>query len=105
VSGEGELVELAKVRAAQAELGQRLDELAGQGIRPIPAEELEGLVMAKGDETQQVAFRFEASLLKRLDAHAERMGGTVLGLKCSRADAVRNLLLKALAVEESKAKR
>lgn len=99
--------DLGKVREAQAELERRLDALAGQGVRPIPAEELEALIMGKRTEgeTAPVAFRLDAALLKRLDAHAERMREAMPGLTISRTDALRTLLLKALDAEEKRGKR
>jgi hypothetical protein len=103
------VVDLARARKAQATLERRLDALAGQGVRPIPVEELEGLIMAKTKEregeTQPVAFRLETELLKRLDEHAKRMAAETPGLKLTRTDVVRVLLLKGLDAEDKRGRR
>lgn len=46
-------------------------------------------------------FRLPADLLKRLDAHAKRLQRRNPGLRVTRADAVRQLLLSALEAEEA----
>ena len=48
------------------------------------------------DPTQQVAFRLPASLLERLDDEVGVMTKERPGVKVTRADAVRVLLLEAL---------
>ncbi len=97
---------LEALLAAQAELERELVALKAQGVRPIEAHELEELltmVKAKASEggTPVVAFRLDAELLERLQAHAERMSKAMPGVQFSRTDAVRALLLKALEAEES----
>jgi hypothetical protein len=48
------------------------------------------------EKTKQVAFRFSASLIKRLDAYAEKMARETPGLDPRRAAAVRVILEKGL---------
>ena len=48
------------------------------------------------EQDKQVAFRFPAELVERLDRYAQRMGAEMPGLKFSRADAVRVLLERGL---------
>lgn len=50
-----------------------------------------------------VAFRLEDDLLERLDAHAARMIEAAPGLKVTRTDALRVLLMRTLTEEEAKA--
>lgn len=67
-------------------------------VRPVKAKASEG-------GTPVVAFRLDAELLERLQAHAERMSKAMPGVEFSRTDAVRALLLKALDAEERGPKR
>lgn len=96
---------LEALLAAQAELERELVAVKAQGVRPIEAHELEELltmVKARAEGgTPVVAFRLDAQLLERLQAHAERMSKAMPGVEFSRTDAVRALLLKALEAEES----
>ena len=55
--------------------------------------------MAKG-KTTLVAFRFENELLKRIDAYVKQLEQETPGVKSTRAEAVRVLLLRALAEVE-----
>ena len=48
------------------------------------------------DKTTQVNFRLTPELIARLDAHAERMRVKHPGLRATRVDALRILLLDAL---------
>lgn len=63
--------------------------------------------MTKGDEREQVrvAFRWDARLVDRIDAYAERVRADMPGLAFTRTEAVRVLLEKALAVVEEDAPR
>lgn len=50
-----EVIDLERARGAQAELERKLDALAGQDVRPIQADELEGLLMmAKADDRDEL---------------------------------------------------
>jgi hypothetical protein len=49
----------------------------------------------------QVAFRLSDRLLARIDRHAKRMGKEQRGVEFTRADAVRDLLTRALDTIES----
>lgn len=51
------------------------------------------------EPTRQVAFRFPAELVARIDAFAARIADQNPGLEITRADAVRVLLEKALRSE------
>ena len=55
--------------------------------------------------TPLVAFRMAKELTDRLDQHAERMGRAHPGLTFTRADAVRELLTRALDAAEAADKR
>jgi hypothetical protein len=93
-------IDLAKVRAARKQLQNIVrehPELLGEqspenvkGWESILAENEMG-------KTTLVAFRFENELLKRIDAYGKQLEQTTPGLKLARVDAVRVLLLKALA--------
>ncbi len=48
------------------------------------------------------AFRFPASLARRLDKHAERLARERPGLRVTRADALRMLLVEGLDAAEAK---
>lgn len=100
-----ELGDAAALIEAKAELERRL--MLHGDVRPIEAEELGELLMAKskGDEAQLVAFRLKSDLLERLDQHAVRMEQTNPGLTFSRSDAVRVLLTAALEQAEKRDKR
>lgn len=52
-------------------------------------------VMGKSEPTEQVAFRFSRTLIRRIDRHAQRLR-EVTGMHVTRADAVRSLLQNAL---------
>jgi predicted DNA-binding protein len=52
------------------------------------------------EPTKQVAFRLPVSLLKRLDAHAERLRRDAPWSNATRADAARALLTEALEAQE-----
>jgi hypothetical protein len=64
-----------------------------------------GPKMAAKEETEQVAFRFPKSLVKRLDRYATQLAEDHPGLEFSRADAVRTLLTRALDEVEGNDKR
>ena len=55
---------------------------------------------AARDRTRQLAIRLPTSLVDRLDAHAERMRAQARGVRVTRADALRSLLLAALDTVE-----
>jgi len=58
------------------------------------------------EPTTQVAFRLADRMLARLDRHAKRLGKEHAGIKFTRADAVRDLLTRALDdVEQRKSAR
>lgn len=62
--------------------------------------------MAKEDDDREqvrVAFRWDARLVDRIDAYAERVRADMPGLAFTRTEAVRVLLEKALALVESEA--
>ena len=59
----------------------------------------------KNKPAQVVAFRLDAELLGRIDAHAERMSDTTPGVTFTRVDAVRALLTRALDEIEAGEKR
>ena len=52
------------------------------------------------DEQTQVAFRLPNYLLDELDAHVEDMEEQMPGVKITRADAVRSLLIEALGLND-----
>ncbi len=96
--------------AAVALARQRLDRIKNEHpelVGPADAEQwtatlAEDEAMA---ETQQVAFRLPADLVKRLDRHAKRLEEAAPGMTFTRADVVRVLLTKGLDEAETKAKR
>ena len=53
-------------------------------------------------DTNSTGFRMSASMLARLDAYAAEMMKATPGLKFTRSDAVRVLILKALDDHEGK---
>lgn len=57
------------------------------------------------ESTTQVAFRFSDRLLARVDRHAKRLSKAERGVTYTRADAVRDLLLRALDVVEGESKK
>jgi hypothetical protein len=57
------------------------------------------------EPTIQCAFRLPASLVERLDRHAELMSKSQPGMTFTRADVVRVLLVKALDRTEEKGAR
>ncbi len=60
--------------------------------------------MADDDEGKvRVAFRWDAALVERIDAYAERVRADMPGLAFTRTEAVRVLLEKALSVVEAEA--
>lgn len=52
------------------------------------------------ESTTQVAFRLSDRLLARIDRHAKRLGKATSGVVYTRADAVRDLLIRALDITE-----
>lgn len=48
------------------------------------------------EETRQTAFRMTVSLIKRIDAHVERLKAASPGLLVTRADVVRILVTQGL---------
>jgi len=52
-----------------------------------------------------VSFRFSDEILKRVDKHVERMEKNEPGLKFTRADAVRTLVVRALEAIEKGGKK
>ena len=58
-------------------------------------DEEKGLTMPK-EPTTQVAFRFADRLLERIDRHVKRLERAERGVEYSRADAVRDLVTRAL---------
>lgn len=54
----------------------------------------------KAEPAQVVAFRLSAELLERVDVHVARLEATTPGLKFTRTDAVKVLLLQALDVAD-----
>jgi hypothetical protein len=54
------------------------------------------------EPTTQVAFRLADRLLSRVDRHAKRLADEHPGLQFSRADAVRDLLTRALDTTDRK---
>lgn len=57
--------------------------------------------MMPKEPTTQVAFRLSDRLIARVDRHAKRLGKAERGVEFSRADAVRDLLTRALDVVEA----
>ncbi len=55
------------------------------------------------EPTTQVAFRLSDRLLSRVDRHAKQLGKSHPGVKFTRADAVRDLLTRALDVVDKAA--
>ena len=51
---------------------------------------------------QVQAFRLPTGLMKRLDQHAQRLAGERPGLRVTRTDALRMLLMEALDREEAR---
>jgi len=98
-------VDLGQVKAARKTLkeiaSEHPDLLGEKGPENIKGWES---ILAENEmgKTTLVAFRLENELLKRIDAYAKQLESEKPGLKLARADAVRVLLLRALAeVEES----
>lgn len=56
-------------------------------------------VAARKDTKRQVAYRFPADLLARIERYREKLAGEVPGIEVTQANAVRVLLEKALAAE------
>jgi hypothetical protein len=52
------------------------------------------------ESTTQVAFRLSDRLLARIDRHAKRLSKAERGVVYTRADAVRDLLTRALDIAE-----
>ncbi len=97
-------IDLGKVRAARKtlqEIAREHPEILGErGPENVKGWE-STLKEAEMGKTTLVAFRLESELLKRIDAYAKQLEDEKPGLKLARADAVRVLLLRALAqVEE-----
>lgn len=55
---------------------------------------------AETQETRQLSLRLPTSVIERLDAHVARMAERARGVTITRADAIRSLLLDALADAE-----
>jgi hypothetical protein len=53
-------------------------------------------------ENEQVAFRLPKALIKRVDAYAARLEAAQPGMKVTRTDAVRVLLVRALDAAEQR---
>ena len=53
------------------------------------------------EPTTQVAFRFADRMLVRIDRHVKRLERQTRGVEFSRADAVRDLLTRALDAVEA----
>lgn len=98
-------VDLAAVRASRARLralAAAHPELCGEpgadnvsGWTQTLTEDEER--MAK---SEQLAIRMDEDLVARIDAHMEQMQALMPGVKMTRADAIRALILKALGPEE-----
>lgn len=54
------------------------------------------------EPTTQVAVRLTDRLLSRIDRHAKRLGKEQRGVQFNRTDAIKDLLVRALDVVESK---
>src|SRR5262249_42987911 len=99
-------IDLEKVKVARATLkeiaSQRPDLLGEKGPENVKGWET---LLAESEMVKStlVAFRLENELIKRLDAYAKRLEGERPGLKVARVDAVRVLLLRALADVEKPA--
>ncbi len=96
--------------AAVALARQRLDRIKREHPELVgPAGAVEWAATLAEDEamaeTQQVAFRLPADLVKRLDRHAKRLEEASPGMTFTRADVVRVLLTKGLDEAEAKQKR
>jgi len=98
-------IDLAEVKAARKtlkEIASAHPELLGERS-PENIERWESILaedeVAKG-KTTLVAFRFENELLKRIDAYVKQLEQETPGMKSTRAEAVRVLLLRALAEVE-----
>jgi hypothetical protein len=105
MSDEPAIDEVAIARALR-----RLDQLVAEhpelqgptGADNIPAwiavmidENEKGRTMPK-EPTTQVAFRFADRLLERIDRHVKRLERAERGVEYTRADAVRDLVTRAL---------
>jgi len=60
--------------------------------------------MEKKAPMKVIPFRLPADLVKRLDRHAERLRREHPGLNPTRADALRMLLVEALAAKEGRSR-
>ena len=67
--------------------------MVSAGSQPTLVRRMESLEQGK---TTLVAFRFENELLKRIDAYVKQLEQETPGMKSTRAEAVRVLLLRAL---------
>ncbi len=97
-------VDLGQVKAVRRTLkeiaSQHPDLLGERGPENVKGWEA---ILAENEmgKTTLVAFRLENELLKRIDDYAKRLEESTPGLTLTRVDAVRVLLLRALAqVEE-----
>ncbi len=99
-------VELGQVKAARGTLkeiaSQRPDLLGEKGPENVKGWES---ILAENEmgKTTLVAFRFENELLKRIDAYVKQLEQETPGVKLARVDAVRVLLIRALAEAEKPA--
>ena len=75
-------------------------------IQPLPngAKPSYTDTMGKKTTTELVAFRLDEDLIKKLDAYAASVAAANPGLKPTRTDAVRMLLLQALETATAKRK-
>ncbi|MBV8760122.1 MAG: hypothetical protein JO257_22715 [Deltaproteobacteria bacterium] len=67
--------------------------------------EIDTMAKTKKGNTPLVAFRLDEKIVKDLDAHARRMSAATPGVTFTRADALRALLIPALAAAEAADKR
>ena len=96
-------IDLEKVKAARRtlkEIATEHPDLLGESS----PENVEGwqsiLTENEMAKTTLVAFRLENELLKRIDAYVKQLEQETPGVKLARVDAVRVLLLRALAEAE-----
>ena len=62
------------------------------------------VLVVPSEPTTQVAFRFPDRLLARIDRHAKRLARGQAGVRYTRADAVRDLIVRALDLVEGNSK-
>src|SRR5215813_4083283 len=92
-----DLEQVKSARKALQELAKEHPRLLGEGS----PENVKGweTILAETEmaKTTMVAFRLENELLKRIDAFAKHLEGKTPGIKLTRADAVRVILVRGLA--------